>query len=120
MQRGFLVGIQSRFTEFDVDTTDRAGEREGRGVVTGDRRAGVAADPEGVDAEPPGDGAFDAVAGNLTTVDRQHGVAAPTRSATDLGWLRRTDQRRVVRLTEAGRHGLHDTFGVPENWDERT
>ncbi|OUS89634.1 helix-turn-helix transcriptional regulator [Rhodococcus sp. NCIMB 12038] len=57
--------------------------------------------------------------------EQRHHLAGPLGAALtdrmfDLGWLRRTDQRRVVRLTEAGRHGLHDTFGVPENWDERT
>ena len=56
--------------------------------------------------------------------EQRHHLAGPLGAALtdrmfDLGWLRRTDQRRVVHLTEAGRHGLHDTFGVPEDWDER-
>ena len=56
--------------------------------------------------------------------EQRHHLAGPLGAALtdrmfDLGWLRRTDQRRVVHLTDAGRHGLHDTFGVPEDWDER-
>ncbi|MDT2004800.1 hypothetical protein FXW78_08845 [Rhodococcus opacus] len=42
----------------------------------------------------------------------------PDSANVDLEWLRRTDQRRVVHLTEPGRHGLHDTFGGPGNWDD--
>jgi DNA-binding transcriptional ArsR family regulator len=34
-----------------------------------------------------------------------------------LEWLRRGRARRVVQLTEAGRTGLHDTFGVPSDWE---
>ena len=43
--------------------------------------------------------------------------AALTRRMFDLGWIRRIDQRRAVVLTDTGRQGLTDTFGVPENWD---
>jgi hypothetical protein len=35
-----------------------------------------------------------------------------------LEWLRRGRARRVVQLTEAGRTGLHQTFGVPLDWDD--
>ncbi|AEW92781.1 MULTISPECIES: ArsR/SmtB family transcription factor [Streptomycetaceae] len=34
-----------------------------------------------------------------------------------LGWIRRAETRRVVRVTDAGRAGLAGTFGVPEDWD---
>ncbi|MFC0454618.1 ArsR/SmtB family transcription factor [Rhodococcus jostii] len=57
--------------------------------------------------------------------EQRHHLAGPlgaalTQRMFDLEWLRRTDQRRVVHLTEPGRHGLHDTFGIPENWDDPT
>lgn len=35
-----------------------------------------------------------------------------------LGWLRRGRARRVVLLTEEGRTGLHETFGLPSSWEE--
>lgn len=35
-----------------------------------------------------------------------------------LEWLRRGRARRVVQLTEAGRTGLHETFGVPLDWED--
>ncbi|MGB7797815.1 MAG: helix-turn-helix transcriptional regulator [Pseudonocardiaceae bacterium] len=35
----------------------------------------------------------------------------------DLDWIRRSKRPRAVTLTDAGRHGLHSTFGVPENWE---
>jgi DNA-binding transcriptional ArsR family regulator len=43
----------------------------------------------------------------------QLGGALTTR-LFDLEWLRRGRARRVVHLTDAGRAGLHDTFGVTE------
>jgi DNA-binding transcriptional ArsR family regulator len=55
--------------------------------------------------------------------EQRHHLAGPlgaalTQRMFDLDWLRRTGQRRVVYLTEPGRRGLHDTFGVPANWDD--
>lgn len=38
----------------------------------------------------------------------------------DLGWIRHGHARRVVKLTDTGRDGLHATLGVPHNWDEPT
>ncbi|MEV4172567.1 helix-turn-helix transcriptional regulator [Nonomuraea sp. NPDC049709] len=35
-----------------------------------------------------------------------------------LDWLRRGRARRVVKLTDAGRTGLHETFGVPLDWED--
>jgi DNA-binding transcriptional ArsR family regulator len=43
--------------------------------------------------------------------------AALTRRLFDLDWIRHINQRRAVVLTDAGRQGLNETFGVPENWD---
>ena len=60
--------------------------------------------------------------GTLTrNTARRHHLAGPLGTAlTDrlfaLGWLRRTDRRRVVLLTDAGRAGL-GRLGVPEDWD---
>ncbi len=42
---------------------------------------------------------------------------ALTRRLFDLDWIRRSKRPRAVTLTDAGRHGLHSTFGVPENWE---
>jgi hypothetical protein len=33
-----------------------------------------------------------------------------------MGWIRRTDRRRVVLLSDAGRSGL-GRLGVPDDWD---
>ena len=30
----------------------------------------------------------------------------------DLGWIERTEKSRAARITEAGRRGLRDAFGV--------
>lgn len=54
--------------------------------------------------------------------EQQHHLAGPLGAALtsrlfELEWIRHTDRRRAVSLTDAGRHGLHVTFGVPENWD---
>jgi DNA-binding transcriptional ArsR family regulator len=45
--------------------------------------------------------------------------AALTQRMFDLDWIRRTNQRRAIELTDTGRHGLTDTFGVPANWDDQ-
>jgi hypothetical protein len=87
---------------------------------------------------PHGRGQLAAFGLELPTLDRQrptirycvdwseqrHHLAGPLGAALthrmfDLGWLRRTDQRRVVHLTETGRHGLRETFGMLENWDDQ-
>jgi len=44
--------------------------------------------------------------------------AAITARLFDLDWLRRGKIRRVVLLTEVGGNGLHETFGLPSDWDE--
>ncbi|MEV4014345.1 helix-turn-helix transcriptional regulator [Nonomuraea angiospora] len=44
------------------------------------------------------------------------GAAIATRLFA-LDWLRRGRARRVVQLTDAGSTGLHETFGVPLDWD---
>ncbi len=43
--------------------------------------------------------------------------AALTRRLFDLDWIRHVNQRRAVVLTDAGRQGLNESFGVPQNWD---
>lgn len=55
--------------------------------------------------------------------EQRHHLAGPLGAAMthrmfELGWLRRTNHRRAVTLTDAGHHGLHDTFGVPDDWDD--
>ena len=37
------------------------------------------------------------------------------RRCLELGWLARSRDSRAVRITPAGRTGLHDTFGVPRD-----
>lgn len=53
--------------------------------------------------------------------EQRHHLAGPLGAAvTDrvfaLGWLRRTDRRRVVVLTDVGRDGF-GRLGVPDDWD---
>ena len=53
--------------------------------------------------------------------EQRHHLAGPLGAAVthrlfDLGWLRRTDRRRVVRLSDAGREGL-GRLGVAADWD---
>ncbi len=43
--------------------------------------------------------------------------AALTGRLFALGWIRRGDARRVVRITDEGRTGMARTFGVPQDWD---
>jgi DNA-binding transcriptional ArsR family regulator len=44
--------------------------------------------------------------------------AALTSRLFDLDWLQRQRQHRAVRLTDAGRRGLHDTLGINEDADQ--
>lgn len=53
--------------------------------------------------------------------EQRHHLAGPLGAAVtdrlfELGWLRRTERRRVVLLTDAGRAGL-GRLGVPDDWD---
>ncbi|GAB4948027.1 hypothetical protein MAHJHV51_01110 [Mycobacterium avium subsp. hominissuis] len=53
--------------------------------------------------------------------EQRHHLAGPLGAAVtqrmfDLDWIRRINQRRAVVLTETGRLGLADTFGLPDNW----
>ncbi|GAA2268355.1 metalloregulator ArsR/SmtB family transcription factor [Nonomuraea roseoviolacea subsp. roseoviolacea] len=55
--------------------------------------------------------------------ERRHHLAGALGAAVAdrlfaLGWLRRGRARRVVHLTDEGRTGLNETFGVPLDWDE--
>lgn len=55
--------------------------------------------------------------------ERRHHLAGALGAAVanrlfGLDWLRRGRARRVVHLTEAGRTGLHETFGLPLDWDQ--
>ena len=71
---------------------------------------------------------LDALRGRRTPVrycldwsEQRHHLAGPLGTAlTDrlfaMGWIRRTDRRRVVVLTDAGRTGL-GRLGVPDDWD---
>lgn len=43
--------------------------------------------------------------------------AALTQRMFDLDWIRRVHRRRAVVLTDLGRRGLADTFGMPADWD---
>jgi DNA-binding transcriptional ArsR family regulator len=54
--------------------------------------------------------------------EQRHHLAGPLGAAVtqrmfDLEWIRRINQHRAVVLTETGRLGLTDTFGLPDNWD---
>lgn len=54
--------------------------------------------------------------------EQRHHLAGPlgaalTQRMFDLDWIRRVNQRRAVVLTDLGRQGLADTFGVPANWE---
>jgi DNA-binding MarR family transcriptional regulator len=54
--------------------------------------------------------------------EQRHHLAGPLGTAItnrlfDLDWIQRGTTRRVVKLTDAGQHGLHDTFGLPQNWE---
>jgi DNA-binding transcriptional ArsR family regulator len=44
--------------------------------------------------------------------------AAITAQLLALGWLRRGRARRVVLLTDPGRSGLYDTFGLAADWGQ--
>lgn len=45
--------------------------------------------------------------------------AALTNRLFALQWINHGKARRVVRLTDSGRTGLHDTLGVPLDWDSK-
>lgn len=54
--------------------------------------------------------------------EQRHHLAGPLGTALtarllDLDWIQRTNRRRALVLTDPGRSGLHDTFGLPEDWD---
>jgi DNA-binding transcriptional ArsR family regulator len=46
--------------------------------------------------------------------------AALTTRFFELHWIRHGRSRRVIRLTDLGREGLHATFGVPFDWADTT
>ena len=55
--------------------------------------------------------------------EQQHHLAGPLGTALAdrlfaLGWVRRTDRRRVVRVTDAGRENLPGTLGLAPDWDQ--
>ncbi|MDQ2709584.1 MAG: metalloregulator ArsR/SmtB family transcription factor [Actinomycetota bacterium] len=54
--------------------------------------------------------------------EQRHHLAGPLGTALtsrlfELDWIRRTERRRAVLVTELGRRGLCDTLGVPPHWD---
>jgi hypothetical protein len=55
--------------------------------------------------------------------EQRHHLAGPLGTALAdrlfaLGWVRRTDRRRVVRVTGAGREHLPATLGLSCDWDQ--
>ena len=109
------------------------------GVLIGERRPGAAADRlaapgRAVEYRLTGrrtgtldglgvdlDGLRGPVRYCLDWSEQRHHLAGPLGTAlTDrlfaLGWIRRTDRRRVVLLSDAGRAGL-ERLGVPDDWD---
>jgi hypothetical protein len=55
--------------------------------------------------------------------EQQHHLAGPLGTALAdrlfaLGWVRRTDRRRVVRVTDPGRENLPETLGLAPDWDQ--
>jgi DNA-binding transcriptional ArsR family regulator len=55
--------------------------------------------------------------------EQRHHLAGPLGTALAdrlfaLGWVRRTDRRRVVRVTDTGREHLPATLGLPRDWDQ--
>ena len=55
--------------------------------------------------------------------EQQHHLAGPLGTALAerlfaLDWVRRTDRRRVVRVTDSGRENLPGTLGLPRDWDQ--
>jgi hypothetical protein len=55
--------------------------------------------------------------------EQRHHLAGPLGTALtdrlfELDWVQRTARRRAVILTEHGRNGLHDTFGLGKDWDD--
>jgi len=55
--------------------------------------------------------------------EQRHHLAGPLGTALAdrlfaLDWVRRTDRRRVVRLTDSGRENLPGTLGLSRDWDQ--
>ena len=55
--------------------------------------------------------------------EQRHHLAGPLGTALAdrlfaLDWVRRTDRRRVVRVTDAGREHLPATLGLAPGWDQ--
>jgi DNA-binding transcriptional ArsR family regulator len=55
--------------------------------------------------------------------EQQHHLAGPLGTALAdrlfaLGWVRRTDRRRVVRVTGSGQENLPGTLGLAPDWDQ--
>jgi DNA-binding transcriptional ArsR family regulator len=55
--------------------------------------------------------------------EQRHHLAGPLGTALAdrlfaLGWVRRTDRRRVVRVTDPGRESLPGILGLPRDWDQ--
>ncbi len=55
--------------------------------------------------------------------EQRHHLAGPLGTALAdrlfaLEWVRRTDRRRVVRVTDSGRENLPGTLGLPSDWDQ--
>ena len=55
--------------------------------------------------------------------EQRHHLAGPLGTALAdrlfaLGWVRRTQRRRVVQVTDAGRDRLHQVLGLPADWAE--
>jgi len=112
------------------------------GVLVGEHRAGAAADRLASPGReityrltPRGRSTLDGFGVDLAALrglrepirycldwsEQRHHLAGPLGAAVthrlfDLGWLRRTDRRRVVRLSDAGREGL-GRLGVAADWD---
>ncbi len=122
LERGYLTGGDGRYHpgEAALDRPSAPG-RDVRYEITGTGRDALTAfgvDPDGLPRTRP------AVRYCVDWSEQRHHLsgglgAALTERMFRLGWLHRGEARRVVRVSDAGRDGLGEVFGVPRDWDAR-